>query len=153
MLVLYRKYRPKKFTSVVGQNHIKVTLMNEIVQGSLAHAYLFVGPRGTGKTTLARLFARAINCEKRKKDDAEPCNEYTSCIQIIADRWLDVVEIDAATHTQVDNVRDNIISTTRIPPIHAGGFKVFIIDEVHMLSKHAFNALLKTIEEPPERVI
>src|SRR3989344_921894 len=153
MSVLYRKYRPQQFGEVIGQNHIKVTLASEVISEAIAHAYLFVGPRGTGKTTLARLFARAINCQNRKKNSAEPCNTCPSCEQIRADRSLDVMEIDAATHTQVDNGRENIISSADVPPLNQNGYKVFIIDEIHMLSKHAFNALLKTIEEPPIRVV
>ncbi len=153
MAVLYRKYRPQSFNTVVGQNHIKTTLAGEIMSGHLAHAYLFVGPRGTGKTTLARLFARAINCSKRSADSAEPCNSCEMCQQILAGRSMDIMEIDAATHTQVDNVRENIIANAQVPPYNSKGYKVFIIDEVHMLSKAAFNALLKTMEEPPERVV
>lgn len=153
MTTIYRKYRPKTFAEVAGQNHIKVTLMNEIMSGHPAHAYIFVGPRGTGKTTVARLLARAINCTGRKANTAEPCSECDSCKQILDGRSLDIIEIDAATHTQVDNVRDNIITSAQVPPYAAKGYKVFIIDEVHMLSKHAFNALLKTIEEPPQKIV
>src|SRR3989344_5347948 len=153
MSVLYRKYRPQSFAQVVGQNHIKTTLAGEIGARNLAHAYLFVGPRGTGKTTIARLLARAVNCLKRGDGEFEPCNECDSCQQIRDQRSLDIIEIDAATHTQVDNVRENIIASAHVPPYNTKGFKVFIIDEVHMLSKAAFNALLKMMEEPPQHVI
>lgn len=151
--VIYRKYRPKSFKEVVGQKPIKITLENEIVSGNLAHAYLFVGPRGIGKTTLARLFARSLNCLNRKDKKAEPCNECEACQMIMSGRSMDIIEIDAASNTGVDNVRDNIIANAQIPPFNNKGFKVFVIDEVHMLSKSAFNALLKTLEEPPQRVI
>ena len=152
MSTLYRKYRPQNFTEVVGQNHIKITLEQEIKSGKIAQAYLFCGPRAVGKTTLARVFAKSINCAKRQKDSADPCNVCLSCKEITDGRALDIIEMDAASHTQVDNVRENIIANVRVAPARAK-YKVFIIDEVHMLSPSSFNALLKTIEEPPANVI
>ena len=152
MATLYRKYRPQKFSEIFGQNHIKLTLEHEIDSGKIAHAYLFCGPRGNGKTTIARILAKAVNCTNRKIGDHEPCNACDSCKDITIGRSLDIVEIDAASHTGVDNVRENIIAAARVAPSRSK-YKVFIIDEVHMLSTSAFNALLKNIEEPPEYVI
>ncbi|MDD4901908.1 MAG: DNA polymerase III subunit gamma/tau [Patescibacteria group bacterium] len=152
MATLYRKYRPQTFKEAVGQNHIKITLQNEIGTGKIAHAYLFCGPRAVGKTTFARLMAKAVNCLNRKEGEFEPCDKCSSCLEIIAGRSLDIVEIDAASHTGVDNVRENIIASARVTPSKYK-YKVFIIDEVHMLSISAFNALLKLIEEPPAHVI
>ncbi len=152
MATLYRKYRPQTFKEAVGQNHIKITLQNEIGTGKIAHAYLFCGPRAVGKTTFARLMAKAVNCLNRKEGEFEPCDKCSSCLEIIAGRSLDIVEIDAASHTGVDNVRENIIASARVTPTKYK-YKVFIIDEVHMLSISAFNALLKLIEEPPAHVI
>mgnify|MGYP001615008800 FL=1 len=149
---LYRKYRPQNFSDLTGQNHIKITLENEIITGKIAHAYLFCGPRGIGKTTSARLLAKAVNCQNRQADSAEPCNQCDSCREITDGRSLDVMEVDAASHTGVDNVRENIIDNARFSPSRSK-YKIFIIDEVHMLSPSAFNALLKTIEEPPAHVI
>ncbi|MFH0779682.1 MAG: DNA polymerase III subunit gamma/tau [Parcubacteria group bacterium] len=150
-IALYRKYRPKTFSEVTDQNHIKITLQNEIETGKIAHAYLFCGPRGTGKTTLARLVAKAANCLDIQPG-GEPCNKCASCLDILSNRALDVIEIDAASNTGIDNVRENIIGSVRFTPAKSK-FKVFIIDEVHMLSIFAFNALLKTLEEPPKHVI
>jgi DNA polymerase-3 subunit gamma/tau len=152
MATLYRKYRPQSFQEVVNQNHIKLTLEHEIERGKIAHAYLFCGPRAVGKTTLARVFAKAVNCLKRKEGEHEPCNKCSACLDITAGRSFDIIEIDAASHTGVDNVRDNIIAAARVAPAKLK-YKVFIIDEIHMLSASAFNALLKTIEEPPPAVI
>ncbi|MFH1597571.1 MAG: DNA polymerase III subunit gamma/tau [Patescibacteria group bacterium] len=149
-LALYRKYRPQTFSEMVGQNHIKVTLLNEIEANRVAHAYLFTGPRGIGKTTTARLLAKAVNCHHPKK--GEPCDNCDFCREIKEAHSIDLIEIDAASHTGVDNVRENIIENARFAPSRSK-FKVFIIDEVHMLSISAFNALLKIIEEPPEHVI
>ncbi len=152
MQALYRKYRPQLFSELVDQNYVKVTITNEIAQEKIGHAYLFSGPKAIGKTTLARLLAKAINCEKRKKGEHEPCNKCDSCQEIMEGRSLDLVEIDAASHTGVDNVRENIIAASRIAP-SSRKYKVFIIDEAHMLSASAFNALLKTLEEPPQNVV
>lgn len=152
MSVLYRKYRPQVFADIAGQEHVKKTLCEEVASSRLAHSYLFTGPRGVGKTTMARIFAKAVNCKERKKNSGEPCDKCELCLQVTEGRALDVVEIDAASHTGVDNVREQIIENARFAPTNAA-YKVFIIDEVHMLSTSAFNALLKTLEEPPAHVI
>ena len=156
MLAIYRKYRPKTFEDLLGQEHIVEILRNAARQDKFAHAYLFYGPRGSGKTTTARLIAKLINCETRQKDKSfkqkgEPCNTCRVCTQIDAGHALDVIEIDAATNTQVDNIRD-LQEGIRLSPT-SFKYKVFIIDETHMLSKAAFNALLKTLEEPPAHAI
>lgn len=151
-MALYHKHRPQDFSSVTGQEHIVKTIQNQVASGKVAHAYLFSGSRGIGKTTMARVLAKAINCPNRKDGDFEPCDKCPSCEEISASRSIDVIEIDAASHTGVDNVRENIIDNAQFRPTKSK-YKVFIIDEVHMLSTSAFNALLKTLEEPPEHVI
>ena len=148
---LYRKYRPKSFSDVTEQEHIKLTIGQEIKSGKIAHAFLFSGPRGVGKTTLARLIAKAVNCLK-PVDGFEPCNSCDACKEIESGRSLDIVEIDAASQTGVDQVRENIIANAKVAAA-IRKYKVFIIDEVHMLSTAAFNALLKTLEEPPKNVL
>jgi DNA polymerase-3 subunit gamma/tau len=152
MPTLYRTYRPQKFADITGQTHIVKTLTNELALAKTAQAYLFSGPRGTGKTTMARLLAKALNCEQRAVGAFEPCDQCSSCTEISAGRNIDVIEVDAASHTQVDNVRENIIENAQFKPTKSK-FKVFIIDEVHMLSNSSFNALLKTLEEPPAHVV
>jgi DNA polymerase-3 subunit gamma/tau len=148
-LSLYRKYRPQNFEEILGQSHISATLSNAIVEDRVAHAYLFTGPRGTGKTSTARILAKAINCEKGPTPT--PCGVCTSCTSIEDGSSLDVIEMDAASHSKVDDTRD-ILSGVSLAT--AGGRrKVYVIDEVHMLSTPAFNALLKTLEEPPPHVI
>lgn len=146
---LYRKFRPDTFDGVVGQDHIVRTLKNEIVSDMVSHAYLFCGTRGTGKTSTAKIFAKAINCLNPK--DGEPCGKCAMCTAIQEGRSVNVIEIDAASNNSVDNIRD-IREEVKYPPTE-GNYKVYIIDEVHMLSSGAFNALLKTLEEPPEFVI
>lgn len=146
---LYRKYRPKNFSEIIGQKHIVQTLSNSITKERIGHAYLFTGPRGTGKTSIARIFAKTINCTALK--NITPCEKCQAC-QIIADgKSLDIIEIDAASHTGVDNIRE-LKETVNLPSTLLK-YKVYIIDEVHMLSGGAFNALLKTLEEPPSHVI
>jgi DNA polymerase-3 subunit gamma/tau len=146
--VLARKWRPRVFEEIVGQPHVVTALTNALESKRLHHAYLFTGTRGVGKTTLARILAKAINCETGIT--AHPCGKCRACTEIDAGRFVDLLEVDAATNTKVDEMRD-LLDTAQYMPV-AGRFKVYIIDEVHMLSKHAFNSMLKTLEEPPEHV-
>ncbi|MFQ6674988.1 MAG: DNA polymerase III subunit gamma/tau [Fidelibacterota bacterium] len=146
--VLARKYRPETFQEVIGQNHITETLTNAFSRGRIAHAYLFAGPRGVGKTTTARILAKAINC--LNSSDGTPCNRCQNCTEIAASRSMDVVEIDGASNRGIDEIR-NLREMVKYTPMNASA-KIFIIDEVHMLTPAAFNALLKTLEEPPEHV-
>ncbi|HLF83810.1 MAG TPA: DNA polymerase III subunit gamma/tau, partial [Blastocatellia bacterium] len=148
--VLARKFRPQTFDQVIGQDAITRTLSNAVKNDRVHHAYIFTGARGVGKTTTARIFAKALNCAKGVT--ADPCGVCDSCQDIVASRSMDVLEIDAASNTGVDNVRDVIINSISIAPAR-DRHKIFIIDEVHMLSAQAFNALLKTVEEPPPRVV
>ena len=149
-IVSARKYRPMTFDTVVGQEALTTTLKNAVKSGKLAHAYLFCGPRGVGKTTCARIFAKAINCQN-PTDDGEACNECESCQSFNEQRSLNIFELDAASNNSVEHIK-TLMEQTRIPP-QLGRYKVFIIDEVHMLSTAAFNAFLKTLEEPPAHVI
>lgn len=172
-MALYRKYRPQKFNEVIGQEHIKKVLINSLKADKVGQAYLFSGSRGTGKTTMARLLAKALNCHKARKPEAgnrksdkenpisdirylksepfEPCDECISCKEIISDSSLDVIEIDAASNRGIDEIRELREKIKYLPT--SNRYKVFIIDEVHMLTKEAFNALLKTLEEPPKHAV
>jgi DNA polymerase-3 subunit gamma/tau len=146
-LVLARKYRPATFSDVIGQDHVVQALTNSIVSGRVAHAFLFSGVRGVGKTTVARILAKALNCRERPPDQADPCGKCSSCLEIRDGISVDVQEIDGASHTSVENVRE-INENIKYPPV-SSPYKIIIIDEVHMISINAFNALLKTLEEPP----
>ncbi|SVD31940.1 uncharacterized protein METZ01_LOCUS384794, partial [marine metagenome] len=148
--VLARKYRPQTFNDLIGQETLVRTLTNSILNNRIAHAYLLTGVRGIGKTTTARLIAMSLNCEERSQEKFEPCGKCNSCISVREDRSLDVMEMDAASKTGVDDIRE-IIDNVKYKPV-SSKYKIFIIDEVHMLSKNAFNALLKTLEEPPAHV-
>lgn len=149
-IVSARKYRPSTFVSVVGQQSITATLKNAIKNNQMAHAYLFCGPRGVGKTTCARIFAKTINCQNVTADH-EPCNECESCLAFNENRSFNIHELDAASNNSVEDIR-SLIDQVRIPP-QLGHYSVYIIDEVHMLSSSAFNAFLKTLEEPPRHAI
>jgi DNA polymerase-3 subunit gamma/tau len=149
--VLARKWRPRNFSQLVGQEHVVRALSNALAQGRLHHAYLFTGTRGVGKTTLARILAKCLNCTHDDHPTAEPCGVCPACTEIDGGRFIDLIEIDAASNTGIDNMRD-VIENAQYAPT-AGRYKVYIIDEVHMLSKNAFNAMLKTLEEPPGHVI
>src|SRR4026209_2523629 len=148
--VLARKWRPQRFDDIVGQQAVTRTLRNALTSGRIAQAFVFAGPRGVGKTTTARILARALSCVDGPTPD--PCGKCDACVEIAEGRDIDVLEIDAATHTQVENIRDVIITGLSIAPVR-NRYKIFIIDEVHQLSSHSFNALLKSIEEPPPHVV
>ena len=148
--MLYRKYRPQTFDQLVGQAHIIRTLQGALAAGRPGHAYLFAGPRGTGKTTIARIFAKALNCAKRGKD-GNPCNACANCTSVNEGRSLDLIEIDGASNGRVDEIR--AVKDSAAVAAASGGFKVFLIDEVHMVSTSGFNALLKVLEEPPSHVV
>ena len=149
-IVSARKYRPQTFESVVGQSHITTTLKNAIERGQLAHAYLFCGPRGVGKTTCARIFAKTITC-LNPTASGDACGECESCRSFNEGRSFSIHELDAASNNSVENIRD-LTDQVRVPP-QVGRYSVYIIDEVHMLSQAAFNAFLKTLEEPPQHAI
>ncbi len=150
-LVLYRKYRPQKFSEIIGQEHIIQTLTNAISSGMISHAYLFAGPRGSGKTTMARLLAKAINCYNRRDGQFEPCQKCSSCLEIKQGNSIDLIEIDAASHRGIDEVRELRDGIKFVPT--KSKYKVYIIDESHQITKDAANALLKTLEEPPAHAI
>lgn len=148
--MLYRRYRPQTFSEVVGQEDVVRTLRGALATDRVGHAYLFAGPRGTGKTTLARIMAKAVNCEKRT-NDGDPCNKCESCMAMNEARSMDMIEIDAASHRGIDEIR--ALKESAATASTGGSYKVFIIDEVHGLTKDAFNALLKVLEEPPMHVL
>ncbi|MEK9944248.1 MAG: DNA polymerase III subunit gamma/tau, partial [Gammaproteobacteria bacterium] len=148
--VLARKYRPQLFSEVVGQDHIVAVLQNSIALEKLHHGYIFSGTRGIGKTTIARIFAKSLNCQTNQ-NNPEPCNECSACQEITAGRNLEFIEIDAASRTGVDDMRELLESSIYKPT--NSKYRIYLIDEVHMLSKNSFNALLKTLEEPPDHLI
>ncbi len=147
-LVLARKWRPRNFAELVGQEHVRQALVNALDSGRVHHAFLFTGTRGVGKTTIARILARALNCERGV--GSSPCGECGACREIDEGRFVDLIEVDAASRTKVDDTRELLENVQYLPT--RGRYKVYLIDEVHMLSTHSFNALLKTLEEPPPHV-
>ena len=145
---LARKWRPKNFAEMSGQEHVLRALGNALNEGNVHHAFLFTGTRGVGKTTIARIFAKCLNCEKGQS--ATPCGVCAACTDIDAGRFVDLIEVDAASRTKVEDTRDLLENVQYMPT--RGRYKIYLIDEVHMLSAHSFNALLKTLEEPPPHV-
>lgn len=152
---MYRKYRPQSFSEIVDQEHIVKPLLSQLKSGKITHAYLFSGPRGTGKTSTARIFAKAINCEQYEKNSSggfgEPCNKCASCLSITEGKNFDVLELDAASNRGIDEIRDLREKVNLAPG--SSRYKVYIIDEAHQLTNEAFNALLKTLEEPPSHAV